>query len=156
GIVLQGSGVYPYMSPREVVRLFGGYYRRPRDADETLELVGLQEQADRRVRTLSGGQRRRLDLALPLVGHPHLGSLAAPTPGFDPEARRAAWETIRGLASLGKTILLTTHYLDEVEALAHRVAVLRNGRIVAEGRPGELATGDSAVEVRFRLAAGVR
>ena len=155
GIVLQGQGVYPYLSPREALVLFAGYYRAPRDPAEVLALVGLEDCADQRARTLSGGQRRRLDVALALIGDPDLIFLDEPTTGFDPEARRAAWDTIRGLAALGKTVLLTTHYLDEAEAIADRVAVLRGGRIVAEGPPGSLGTSDSAVEVRFVLAEGV-
>jgi ABC-2 type transport system ATP-binding protein len=155
GIVLQTPGVYPFLSPREAVRLFASYYPSPRDPDETLALVGLSEHADRRVRGLSGGQRRRLDLALALVGDPDLLFLDEPTTGFDPEARRAAWDTIRGLQALGKTILLTTHYLDEVEALADRVAVLRGGRVIAENRPEALGAADARVDVRFRLPPGV-
>jgi ABC-2 type transport system ATP-binding protein len=155
GIVLQSAGVYPFLSPREAVRLFASYYPAPRDPDETLALVGLEESADRRVRGLSGGQRRRLDLALALVGDPDLLFLDEPTTGFDPEARRAAWDTIRGLQALGKTILLTTHYLDEVEALADRVAVLRGGRVIAENRPEALGAADARVDVRFRLPAGM-
>ena len=154
GIVLQGSGVYPYITPREVLRLFAGYYPRPRDPDDMLRLVGLEEQADARVRTLSGGQRRRLDLALGLVGDPELLFLDEPTTGFDPEARRAAWAVIRSLADRGTTILLTTHYLDEAEALADRLAVLRDGAVVAEGPPASLGAA-GRVEVRFSLAAGI-
>jgi ABC-2 type transport system ATP-binding protein len=155
GIVLQSTGVYPYATPRETLRLFAGYYPAPRAVDEVLDLVGLREQADRRVRALSGGQRRRLDLALALIGDPELLFLDEPTTGFDPGARRSAWATVRGLAELGKTILLTTHYLDEAEALADRVAVLRDGRIVAEGPPGALGAAERLVEVRFRLPPGV-
>ena len=150
GVVLQSSSLYPNLTVRETVRTFGGYYERPRDIDEVVALVGLAEKADARVRTLSGGQKRRLDLALALVGDPELIFLDEPTTGFDPGARRTAWETIRNLRSLGKTILLTTHYLDEAEQLADRVAVLRAGEIVREGRPSEL-TGESAqTEIRFR------
>jgi ABC-2 type transport system ATP-binding protein len=150
GVVLQSSSLYPNLTVREHVRTFGGYYERPRNVDEVVELVGLSEKADARVRTLSGGQKRRLDLALALVGDPELIFLDEPTTGFDPGARRTAWETIRNLRSLGKTILLTTHYLDEAEQLADRVAVLRAGEIVREGTPSEL-TGESAqTEIRFR------
>jgi ABC-2 type transport system ATP-binding protein len=150
GVVLQSSSLYPNLTVRESVRTFGGYYEQPRDTDEVVALVGLAEKQDARVRTLSGGQKRRLDLALALVGDPELIFLDEPTTGFDPGARRAAWETIRNLRSLGKTILLTTHYLDEAEQLADRVAVLRGGEIVREGRPSEL-TGESAqTEIRFR------
>ena len=156
GIVLQGAGVYPYLSPREAVRLHAGYYPAPRDPDETLARVGLSEQADARVRTLSGGQRRRLDLALALIGDPELLFLDEPTTGFDPVARRAAWDTIRDLATLGKTIVLTTHYLDEVEALADRVVVIRDGQLVAEGAPGTLGAAEARALVRFRLPPGVQ
>jgi ABC-2 type transport system ATP-binding protein len=150
GVVLQSSSLYPNLTVRESVRTFGGYYERPRDVDEVVALVGLAEKEDARVRTLSGGQKRRLDLALALVGDPELIFLDEPTTGFDPGARRTAWETIRNLRSLGKTILLTTHYLDEAEQLADRVAVLRAGEIVREGKPSEL-TGESAqTEIRFR------
>jgi ABC-2 type transport system ATP-binding protein len=150
GVVLQSSSLYPNLTVRESVRTFGGYYTRPRDVDEVVELVGLAEKAGARVRTLSGGQKRRLDLALALVGNPELIFLDEPTTGFDPGARRTAWETIRSLRSLGKTILLTTHYLDEAEQLADRVAVLRGGEIVREGRPSELTSAGTQTEIRFR------
>ncbi len=150
GVVLQSSSLYPNLTVRESVRTFGGYYERPRDIDEVVELVGLAEKADARVRTLSGGQKRRLDLGLALVGNPELIFLDEPTTGFDPGARRTAWETIRNLRSLGKTILLTTHYLDEAEQLADRVAVLRAGEIVREGRPSELTGASAETEIRFR------
>jgi ABC-2 type transport system ATP-binding protein len=150
GVVLQSSSLYPNLTVRESVRTFGGYYQHPRDVDEVVALVGLAEKQDARVRTLSGGQKRRLDLGLALVGDPEMIFLDEPTTGFDPGARRTAWETIRNLRSLGKTILLTTHYLDEAEQLADRVAVLRAGEIVREGKPSEL-TGESAqTEIRFR------
>jgi ABC-2 type transport system ATP-binding protein len=150
GIVLQSTSTHPHLSALEAVTLFAGYYRRPRDPDELLGLVGLDDAADQRVRTLSGGQRRRLDLALALAGSPELLFLDEPTTGFDPEARRGAWETIRQLADAGTTVLLTTHYLDEAATLADRVIVLRNGRIVAEGAPGSLGA-VTGVEFRFRL-----
>jgi ABC-2 type transport system ATP-binding protein len=150
GIVLQGTSTHPHLSALEAVTLFAGYYRRPRDPAELIGLVGLEEAADQRVRMLSGGQRRRLDLALALAGSPELLFLDEPTTGFDPEARRGAWETIRQLADAGTTVLLTTHYLDEAATLADRVIVLRGGRIVAEGAPGSLGT-LAAVELRFRL-----
>jgi ABC-2 type transport system ATP-binding protein len=154
GIVLQGTSTHPHLTALEVVTLFAGYYRRPRDASELIELVGLREASGQRVRTLSGGQRRRLDLALALAGSPELLFLDEPTTGFDPEARRAAWDTIRGLADAGTTVLLTTHYLDEAATLADRVIVLRDGSIVAEGPPGSLGA-VAAVEFRFRLPDGV-
>ena len=154
GIVLQGSGVYPFMTPREVLRLFAGYYPRPRGVAETLAAVGLTEQADLLVRTLSGGQVRRLDLALALIGGPELIFLDEPTTGFDPGARRGAWDVIARLAAGGTTVLLTTHYMDEAQALADRVAVLRAGEIVAVGPPHALeAGGDGTVELRFDLPA---
>jgi ABC-2 type transport system ATP-binding protein len=150
GVVLQSSAMYETLTVAEMLRLFGGYYREPRPVDEVLELVGLQEKRDDRVRRLSGGQRRRLDLGLALVGDPELIFLDEPTTGFDPRARRQAWETIRGLRGLGKTILLTTHYLDEAEQLADRVAVLAQGRIVASGTPAELTGSQPATEIRYR------
>ena len=132
GIVLQETGHNPELTVRETVGQFAGYYRRPRPVDEVIGLVGLEEAADRRVRALSGGQRRRLDMGLALVGDPELVFLDEPTTGFDPAARRQAWEVIAGLRDLGKTILLTTHYMDEAQALADRVAIIAAGRIVAE------------------------
>jgi ABC-2 type transport system ATP-binding protein len=150
GVVLQSSSLYPNVTPRETLRIFAGYYRRPRAVDEVIELVGLNEKADARIRTLSGGQKRRVDLGLALIGDPELVFLDEPTTGFDPAARRNAWETVRGLRSLGKTILLTTHYLDEAEQLADRVAVLREGRIVSVGRPSELTGGAVETEIRYR------
>ena len=150
GVVLQSSAMYETLTVAEMLKVFAGYYRTPRPVDEVVELVGLHEKRDNRVRLLSGGQRRRLDLGLALVGDPELIFLDEPTTGFDPGARRRAWETIRGLRSLGKTILLTTHYLDEAEQLADRVAVLREGRIVREGSPAELTGGSAETEIRFR------
>jgi ABC-2 type transport system ATP-binding protein len=150
GIVLQSSAVYPTLTAGEILRLFAGYYPAPRDPDAVLELVGLVEQRRQRVRTLSGGQLRRLDLGLALVGDPELIFLDEPTTGFDPAARRQAWETIRGLRALGKTILLTTHYLEEAQTLADRLAILRDGRIVSIGTPRELLAGDGMVEIRYR------
>ena len=150
GVVLQSSAMYETLTVTEMLNLFAGYYREPRPADEVVELVGLQEKRDNRVRLLSGGQRRRLDLGLALVGDPELIFLDEPTTGFDPGARRRAWETIRGLRSLGKTILLTTHYLDEAEQLADRVAVLRQGEIVASGPPAELTGSAQQTEIRYR------
>ncbi len=150
GVVLQSSAMYETLTPSEMLRLFAGYYRSPRPVDEVVELVGLQEKRDDRVRRLSGGQRRRLDLGLALIGDPELIFLDEPTTGFDPAARRRAWDTIRGLRGLGKTILLTTHYLDEAEQLADRVAVLAHGRIVASGTPAELTGAVPATEIRYR------
>jgi ABC-2 type transport system ATP-binding protein len=138
GIVLQAGGIYSYITPREALRHWASFYPYPRDVEEVLALAGLQEKADVRSRKLSGGQLRRLDLALALVGDPELIFLNEPTTGFDPEARRAAWETIRSLRALGKTILLTTHYLEEAQALADRVAIVKDGRVLAIGPPGEL------------------
>jgi ABC-2 type transport system ATP-binding protein len=150
GVVLQSSAMYQNLSVAEHLRLFAGYYERPRDPDEVVELVGLAEKRDARVRTLSGGQQRRLDLALGLIGDPEVLFLDEPTTGFDPAARRAAWEVIRSLRKLGKTILLTTHYLDEAEQLSDRVAVLREGTIVAIGRPSELSGTSPPTEIRYR------
>ena len=150
GVVLQSSAMYETLTVSEHLRLFAGYYESSRPVDEVVELVGLGEKRDERVRRLSGGQRRRLDLALALVGDPELIFLDEPTTGFDPRARRQAWETIRSLRGLGKTILLTTHYLDEAEQLADRVAVLRRGLIVAAGTPAELTSTRPATEIRYR------
>ena len=150
GIVLQSSGFYPRATVRESVEHMAAVYPAPRDPSETIALVGLEEKRDTRAGKLSGGQRRRLDLALALVGDPELIFLDEPTTGFDPGARRNAWETIRNLRALGKTILLTTHYLDEAEQLADRVAVLRDGVIVREGRPSELTGGAVETEIRYR------
>ena len=150
GIVLQSSAVYPTLTVREMLELFAGYYPRARDPGEVTALVGLEEKRDARVRTLSGGQLRRLDLALALVGDPELVFLDEPTTGFDPAARRQAWETIRGLRELGKTILLTTHYMEEAHRLADRLAILRGGTIVGTGSPRELLTGHVTAEIRFR------
>jgi ABC-2 type transport system ATP-binding protein len=150
GIVLQSSAVYQLLSVREIVELFAGYYPQPRPAGEVVELVGLGEKRDARVRTLSGGQLRRLDLALALVGDPEVVFLDEPTTGFDPAARRQAWETIRDLRSLGKSILLTTHYMEEAQRLADRVAILRGGEIVGTGSPRELLSDQGSVEIRYR------
>jgi ABC-2 type transport system ATP-binding protein len=149
GVVLQHSELWPMLTVREVHRVFAGYYRAPLDVDEVIELVGLAAKRDARVKTLSGGQKRRLDLGIALVGDPELVFLDEPTTGFDPAARRAAWEMIRSLRSLGKTVLLTTHYLDEAQQLADRVAVLRAGEIVRIGTPDEL-TATGRAEIRFR------
>ena len=149
GVVLQSSAMYETLTVRESLALFAGYYRRPRPVDEVVSVVGLEEKRDSLVRRLSGGQRRRLDFGLALVGDPELIFLDEPTTGFDPAARRNAWQTIRSLRELGKTILLTTHYLDEAEQLSDRVAVLREGRIVATGTPADL-TRTPATEIRYR------
>jgi ABC-2 type transport system ATP-binding protein len=151
GIVLQSCGTYPHLTVRETVEHFARLYPAPRGVEETIGLAGLQEAADRRARTLSGGQRRRLDLALALVGDPELIFLDEPTTGFDPAARRAAWQVVRALRDLGKTVLLTTHYLDEAQALADRVAIVKDGRILAEGPPGELIAGAARYRVSYRL-----
>src|SRR5580765_2924885 len=148
GVVLQSSSFYDSLTVAENLALFAGYYTEPRRVDEVVELVGLEEKRDTLVRSLSGGQRRRLDFGLALVGDPELVFLDEPTTGFDPAARRAAWETIRSLRALGKTILLTTHYLDEAEQLSDRVAVLREGIVVAAGTPAEL-TRTPATEIRY-------
>jgi ABC-2 type transport system ATP-binding protein len=150
GVVLQHDELYWTFTVRECVDLFAGYYERPRDPSEVVRLVGLEEKADARVKTLSGGQKRRLDLAVALVGDPELLFLDEPTTGFDPGARRVAWDTIRSLRALGKTILLTTHYIEEAQQLADRVAVLREGRIAALGTPGELIGTTPATEIRYR------
>jgi ABC-2 type transport system ATP-binding protein len=151
GVVLQQSQLFLNLTVVEVHRLFGGYYAAPRDVDEVIDLVGLAGKRNDRVKTLSGGQKRRLDLGVALVGDPDLVFLDEPTTGFDPAARRAAWEMIRSLRRLGKTILLTTHYLDEAEQLSDRVAVLRAGTIVREGTPAELTGETAETEIRFRL-----
>jgi ABC-2 type transport system ATP-binding protein len=150
GVVLQQSQLWPNLTVAETHRMFAGYYEHPRNADEVIAVVGLADKHDARVKTLSGGQKRRLDLGVALVGDPDLVFLDEPTTGFDPAARRAAWDMIRSLRSLGKTILLTTHYLDEAEQLADRLAVLREGLIIREGTPAELTGGSTETEIRYR------
>ena len=150
GVVLQQSDLWPNLTVQEVHRAFAGYYEHARDVNEVIELVGLNEKRHSRVKQLSGGQKRRLDLGIALVGDPDLIFLDEPTTGFDPAARRAAWEMIRSLRSLGKTVLLTTHYLDEAEQLADRVAVMRDGEIVRIGAPRELTSAELQVEIRYR------
>jgi ABC-2 type transport system ATP-binding protein len=150
GIVLQEGSAQANLTVRETLELWSSYYPRPKPIADTIALVGLEEKADDRVGRLSGGQRRRLDVGLALIGDPDLIFLDEPTTGFDPAARRAAWEMIRSLRSLGKTVLLTTHYLDEAEQLADRVAVMREGRIVTLGTPRELTSADLEVEIRYR------
>ena len=155
GVVLQESEPEPELTARECLRLYGGYYDRPRPIDETLALVGLAESADKRVKQLSGGQRRRLDVALALIGDPEVLFLDEPTTGFDPSARRAAWSVIAGLRDLGKTILLTTHYMDEAEHLADRIAVIARGQIIAAGTPATLGGRDRAQsQITFSLPDG--
>ena len=155
GIVLQEAGVELQLTVAEALRQYGSYYSRRRDAEELVDLVGLREKYHARIGNLSGGQKRRLDLALALVGRPELVFLDEPTTGFDPEARRRAWDLIDSLRDLGTTILLTSHYMDEVERLADRVAVITHGRVVATGRPSDLGSESSAVRVACRLPAGV-
>ncbi len=155
GIVLQETGVERFLKVAEVLELYCGYYPRPRPVDELLALTGLEAKRNEVVKELSGGQRRRLDLALGLAGDPELVFLDEPTTGFDPTARRDAWEIIRNLRSLGKTIFLTTHYMDEAQHLADRVAVIAAGRVVAEGPPDHLAGRDRATEIRFVPPAGI-
>jgi ABC-2 type transport system ATP-binding protein len=145
GIVLQSCGFYPRVTVREAVEHFAKAYPHPRDAAETIALVGLDQKSEARANELSGGQRRRLDLALALVGDPELVFLDEPTTGFDPAARRTAWNVVRRLRDLGKTVVLTTHYLEEAQELADRVAIVKDGRIVAEGPPSELGPGNYRV-----------
>jgi ABC-2 type transport system ATP-binding protein len=151
GIVLQSGGIYSQITPREALAQWAGFYPHPRGVAEVLALAGLEEVAERRCRKLSGGQLRRLDFALALVGDPELIFLDEPTTGFDPEARRAAWETVRSLRDLGKTILLTTHYLDEAQELADRVAIVKDGRVLAIGPPRELVARPGASD-RYRVS----
>ena len=138
GVVLQSCGIYRYLTVREAVSHWASLYPAPRDVEETMSVAGLTEVGEQRTRTLSGGQQRRLDFALALIGDPELIFLDEPTTGFDPAARRKAWETVRSLRDLGKTVLLTTHYLDEAQVLADRVAIIKDGAILAEGPPAEL------------------
>jgi ABC-2 type transport system ATP-binding protein len=156
GIVLQEAAAQPELTVTEVLTMYGRYYPRRRPAAELVELVGLQGKQDERVRLLSGGQKRRLDLALALVGDPDLLFLDEPTTGFDPSARRHAWATVKDLCALGKTVFLTTHFMDEAQALADRVAVMVDGRIVALGTPAEIGGRDTApTEIAFELPRGV-
>jgi ABC-2 type transport system ATP-binding protein len=157
GMVLQSTGVDPFLTVRETVDQFAGYYPHRRDVDDVIRLVGLEEKSDERVVRLSGGQRRRLDVAVALAGDPELLFLDEPTTGFDPGARRNAWDVVRNLAALGKTILLTTHYMDEAQNLADRVAVISRGRIVAEGPPDTIGGRRNAeTTIRFVRPAGER
>ncbi|MEK6273335.1 MAG: ABC transporter ATP-binding protein [Actinomycetota bacterium] len=156
GIVLQESKMHPELTVRESLELFAGYYRSPREVAGTIDLTGLTEKAEDRVGRLSGGQQRRLDVALALIGDPELLFLDEPTTGFDPSARRRAWDVVASLRDLGKTVFLTTHYMEEAQALADRVAIIAHGQIVAQGPPGELAgRGDATARISFRLPAGV-
>jgi ABC-2 type transport system ATP-binding protein len=155
GIVLQETSVEPYLTVEEAIDLFRGYYPHPRPLDEVLELVGLTEQRRVRIKRLSGGQQRRLDVGIGLAGDPDLLFLDEPTTGFDPAARRGAWEMVRGLQELGKTIFLTTHYMEEAQHLADRVAIIKQGSIVAEGTPGDLIAHDPHTSIRFRAPEGV-
>ena len=155
GIVLQTVGVDPYLTVAETVDMFRGFYPKPRPRDEVIGLVGLTEKRDSRVTKLSGGQQRRLDMAIALAGDPRVLFLDEPTTGFDPGARRSAWETIKALAGLGKTIFLTSHSMDEVQYLADRVAIIAAGRVVAEGTPDTLAGREkAAATIRFRIPSG--
>ena len=155
GIVLQSTGVDPFLTVRETIDQYGAFYTEPRPTEEVIQLVGLSEKRDSRVNKLSGGQQRRLDVAIALAGDPELLFLDEPTTGFDPSARRNAWHLLRNLTSLGKTIWLTTHFMDEAQYLAQRVAVIKGGEIVAEGPPDSLG-GRAAMKtrIRFRLPAG--
>lgn len=155
GIVLQSSGVEAEFTVREVIKLYGGCYRNPRPLDEVVALVGLEEKIDARIGSLSGGQRRRVDLALGIVGRPELLFLDEPTTGFDPSARRRSWDLIEALGEEGTTVLLTTHYLDEAEHLADRVGVLAGGKLIAEGTPDELISQVSGTVVSFMLPSEV-
>ena len=155
GIVLQSTGVDPYLTVEETVELYRGYYPEPRPRDEVIDLVGLREKATTKVSKLSGGQQRRLDVAIALAGDPRLFFLDEPTTGFDPIARRYAWEIVKNLTAIGKTVFLTTHFMDEAQYLANRVAVIAKGEIVAEGPPSTIGGRDTAQTViRFRVAHG--
>jgi ABC-2 type transport system ATP-binding protein len=154
GIVLQSGGLYRHLTVREAVSHWAGFYDAPRDVSETIALSGLTDAAEQRTRTLSGGQQRRLDFALALIGDPELVFLDEPTTGFDPAARRQAWDTVRSLQELGKTVLLTTHYLDEAQALADRVAIIKDGAILAEGAPGSLGRAARRYRVAWRDGSG--
>jgi ABC-2 type transport system ATP-binding protein len=157
GIVLQSSGIDRYLTVAETVAMYAGFYPHPRPVDEVIEMVGLEAKRDTRVLKLSGGQQRRLDVAIALAGNPDLLFLDEPTTGFDPSARHEAWEVIKNRAALGKTVLLTTHYMDEAQYLADQVAVISSGRIVAEGPPATIGNRELArARIRYRLPDGVR
>ncbi|MFI5042037.1 MAG: ABC transporter ATP-binding protein [Acidimicrobiales bacterium] len=155
GVVLQELAVEPFLTVREVLTRNAGFYPSPRSVDEVLHLIGLEDTSTNRVKTLSGGQQRRLDLGLGIIGSPELIFMDEPTTGFDPSARRGAWEVVHQLTRGGATVILTTHYMDEAEALANRVAVIARGKIVAEGTPATIGGRDvGEVTIRFRLPAG--
>jgi len=154
GIVLQTSGVEQQLTVREALRFYGSCYRTPRPIDDVVEMVGLTEKIDARIGSLSGGQRRRIDLAMGIIGQPELLFLDEPTTGFDPVARRESWQLIKQLCAGGTTVLLTTHYLDEAEHLADRVGVLAAGRMIAEGAPADLMDAAPDATVRFDLPHG--
>ncbi|MGQ0670885.1 MAG: ABC transporter ATP-binding protein [Actinomycetota bacterium] len=155
GIVLQSTGIDPYLTVRETVLLYSGYYPKPRPVDEVIDVVGLAEKRTTRVDKLSGGQQRRLDVAIALAGDPELLFLDEPTTGFDPSARRNAWEIVKNLTELGKTVFLTTHFMDEAQYLADRVAIISHGEIVAEGPPGTLGGRETALTtILFRVPDG--
>jgi ABC-2 type transport system ATP-binding protein len=156
GIVLQSTGIEPYLTVRETVSMYAGFYPHPHPVDELIELVGLTEKRAERVNRLSGGQQRRLDMAIGLAGDPELLFLDEPTTGFDPSARHEAWEVVKNLSALGKTVILTTHFMDEAQYLADRVAVIAAGEVIAEGTPSTLGVGDRAqLRIRYRLPDGV-
>ncbi len=156
GIVLQSCRLDPYLTVRESLGLFAGYYAAPRPVDEVIELIGLGDKADARASGLSGGQQRRLDVGMALIGDPELLFLDEPTTGFDPSARRQAWDVIAGLRDLGKTVFLTTHYMDEAQRLADRVTIIAGGEIVAAGTPEDLGDRENQpATISFRLPAGV-
>jgi ABC-2 type transport system ATP-binding protein len=156
GIVLQQSRMPPQLTVRETLEQYAGYYHSPLPVEDTIDHIGLGEKADERVGRLSGGQQRRVDVGVSLIGDPELLFLDEPTTGFDPTARRQAWEVIEGLQGLGKTVFLTTHYMDEAQSLADRAAIIAHGRILAEGRPDEMGAGrEAATRVSFRLPSGV-
>ena len=155
GFVLQECRMEPLLTVRETLEMYAGYYEHPRDVAETIELIGLTDKADDRTGRLSGGQQRRLDVAVALIGDAELLFLDEPTTGFDPSARRAAWQVIEGLRDLGKTVMLTTHYMDEAQALADRVAVIASGRIIAAGTPDDLGgRRDAECVISFELPGG--
>ncbi len=156
GIVLQGTAADPYLTVQETLTRTAGFYRHPRPVEEVIDLVGLGEKSQSRIKKLSGGQQRRLDVAYGIIGNPKLLFLDEPTTGFDPSARRGAWAMVNGLRSLGTTIVLTTHYMDEAQALADEILVIGDGKVVGQGTPEDLGGRDTAaLRIRFRLPAGV-